>query len=144
MSTTDRFTSLEEVHALRQSLKAERDAREEDLRAHWRNFKDKEFRRALLLDAASDLFTHKNALSTLAEGVKLSGGWLPLIGPLLGGRKGLLGNRLFWSGLSVALPFLVKKDGGTRVAELWEGVRNGFQHLKDLVRARNGVHADQE
>jgi len=138
MTKTERFSSLEDVHALRLLLKAERDARAEDLRAHWERIQDKEFRRGLMLDAASDLFRSNNgngsALGALSNGVRMAGGWLPLVGPLLGGRKGVLGSRLFWTGLSLALPVLVNKDGVSRASDLWDSARNGFHWMKDLLR----------
>ncbi len=147
MTRTERFSSLDEVRALRLQLKAERDARAEDLREHWENFKDKEFRKGLMLDAASDLLHMKNGAGTLgalADGVKLAGGWLPMLGPLLGGRKGLLGSRLFWTGLSVALPLLVNKDGTARIGELWDAVRSGINGLKAFVGKNGSAEAEEE
>lgn len=147
MTKTERFTSLDEVHAVKRAMRIERDARMDDLRVHWENVKDKEYRRALLLDAVSDLFQSKNGGGTLgavAEGVKLAGGWLPIVAPLLAGRKGLLGSRLFWSGISLALPLLVSKDGASRIGELWDGVRNGIRQVKDFVRSHSAANADQE
>lgn len=146
MTKTERFSSLEDVHALRLLLKAERDARAEDLRAHWEHIHDKEFRRGLMLDAASDLFRSNNgngsALGALVSGVKMAGGWLPLVGPLLGGRRGVLGSRLFWTGLSLALPLLVNKDGVSRAGDVWDSVRNGIQRMKDLLHGNKGVEVE--
>ena len=140
MTKTERFGTLDEVRALRLRLKDERDARASDLRVHWENIKDKEFRRGLMLDAASDLFHMKNgsgALGAIASGVKMAGGWLPLVGPLLGGRKGLLGSRLFWTALSAVLPLLVNKDGASRIGDLWNAVRHGIQQVKGSMSDRN-------
>lgn len=147
MTKTERFNSLAEVRALRQQLRTERDARAEDLRVHWVNVKDKEFRRGLMLDAASDLFRMKNgagALGVAASAVKMAGGWLPVIGPLLGGRKGILGSRLFWTGLSVVLPLLVNKDRASLMGNLWENVRNGIQRAKEFLRTRNDDPEEDE
>lgn len=147
MTKTERFNSLAEVRKHREQLLTERDARAEDLRAHWERIQDKEFRRGLMLDAASDLFRMNNgagALGAIAGGVKMAGGWLPLIGPLLGGRKGILGSRLFWTGLSVALPLLVNKDGASRIGDLWDGVRNGIQQVKGFMRSHNGTEVEDE
>ena len=147
MTKTERFNSLADVRLLRQQLKAERDARADDLRVHWDNVKDKEFRRGLMLDAASDLFRINNGASALgmaAGAVKMAGGWLPIIGPLLGGRKGILGSRLFWTGLSVALPLLVNKDGASRIGDLWDGVRKGMEQLKEFMRSHNGTEVEDE
>lgn len=147
MTKTERFSSLEDVRTLRLQFKAERDARAEDLRAHWERIQDKDFRRGLMLDAASDLFRMNNgstALGAIAGGVKMAGGWLPLVGPLLGGRKGILGSRLFWTGLSVALPLLVNKDGASRIGDLWDGVRNGIQQVKEFMRSHNGTEVEDE
>lgn len=147
MTKTDRFHSLADVHLLRQQLKAERDARADDLRIHWENFKDKDFRRGLLLNAASDLFRIKNgngALGAIASGVKMAGGWLPMIGPLLGGRKGILGSRLFWTSLSVVLPLLVNKDGASRIGDLWDGVRSGIQKVKEFMRNTDASEGEDE
>jgi hypothetical protein len=147
MTKTERFRSLDEVRALRLELKAERDARAEDLREHWEHIKDKDFRRGLMLDAASDLLHLNNGAGTLgaiAGGVKMAGGWLPIIGPLLGGRKGLLGSRLFWTGLSIALPLLVNKDGASRVGEIWDSVRSGIDHVKEFVRKHKSVEVEDE
>ncbi len=146
MTKTDRFNSLAEVRTHRDQLRAERDARLDDLHVHWENVKDKEFRRGLMLDAASDLFRMKKgngALSALANGVKMAGGWLPIVGPLLGGRKGLLGSRVFWTSLSVALPLLVNKDGASRIGELWDGVRNGFDKVRAFVHKRTGTEENE-
>lgn len=147
MTKTERFSSLDEVRALRLQLKDERDARADDLRTHWENIKDKEFRRGLMLDAASDLFHMKNGSGTLgaiASGVKLAGGWLPVIGPLLGGRKGILGSRLFWTGLSLVLPLLVNKNGSSPIGDIWNGVRNGFQQVKEFMRNPNASEVEDE
>ena len=147
MTKTERFSSLADVRKHREQLRYLRDARADDLQVHWENLKDKEFRRGLMLDAASDLFRLNNgagALGAIAGGVKMAGAWLPLIGPLLGGRKGILGSRLFWTGLSVALPLLVNKDGSSRIGELWEGLRYRFDQVKDLARSHNSAQANKE
>jgi len=144
---TERFASMADVRKHRERLRMERDARAKDMNVHWENLKDKEFRRGLMLDAASDLFRMNNgagALGAIAGGVKMAGGWLPLIGPLLGGRKGILGSRLFWTGLSVALPLLVNKDGASRIGVLWDGVRNGIQQVKEFMRSHNGTEVEDE
>ena len=147
MTKTERFSSLEDVHALRLLLKAERDARADDLRAHWERLQDKEFRRGLMLNAASDLFRSNSgnggALGALASGVRMAGGWLPLVGPLLGGRKGVLGSRLFWTGLSLALPLLVNKDGVSRAGDVWDSVRNGIQWMKNLMRDHKATKVEE-
>ena len=142
MTKTDRFASMADVRAYRERLKLERDARAHDLIVHWENLKDKEFRRGLMLDAASDLFRLDHGTSALgiaAGAVKMAGSWLPLVGPLLGGRKGILGSRLFWTGLSVALPLLVKKDGSSRIGDLWDSVRNGIRQAKEALRTDNSA-----
>jgi hypothetical protein len=147
MTKTDRFNSLAEVRTHRDQLRAERDARLDDLHVHWENVKDKEFRRGLMLDAASDLFRMKKgngAFGAIASGVKMAGGWLPLVGPLLGGRKGVLGSRLFWTSLSVALPLLVNKDGVSRIGDLWDGVRNGFDRVKEFFGERTSAEDDDQ
>ena len=147
MTKTERFSILADVRKQREQLRIQRDARADDLQVHWENLKDKEFRRGLMLDAASDLFRTKNgngALGAIASGVKMAGGWLRLIGPMLGGRKGILGSRLFWTGLSVALPLLVNKDGSSRIGELWEGLLNRFDQVKDLARSHNSAQANKE
>ena len=146
MRKTERFSTLEEVHMLRLLLKSERDARAEDLRGHWDHITDTEFRRGLMFDAVADLFrSHRgnsSALGALATGVSAAGGWLPLIAPLLGGRKGLLGSRLFWTGLSLALPLLVNKDGAGRSGGVWNNVRNAIEQVKDLVHGHKGSEAE--
>lgn len=132
---------------MRRRLEVERDARADDLRVHWDNIKDKEFRRGLMLDAASDLLHLKNgagALGAIAGGVKMAGGWLPIIGPLLGGRKGLLGSRLFWTGLSIAIPLLVNKDGASRVGDIWEAIRDVIQKFKEHRRSEKEAAMDDE
>lgn len=147
MTKTERFQSLAEVRDLRRRLEVERDARADDLRVHWDNIKDKEFRRGLMLDAASDLLHLKNgagALGAIAGGVKMAGGWLPIIGPLLGGRKGLLGSRLFWTGLSIAIPLLVNKDGASRVGDIWEAIRDVIQKFKEHRRSEKEAAMDDE
>ena len=147
MKKTERFGSLEEVHAQRERLRIERDVCADRLGEHWQRMKDKEFRRGLMLDAASDLLRHDSALGslgTIAEGVKMAGGWLPIVGPLLAGRKGLFGSRLFWSGLSLALPLLVNKDGESRFGDLWDGVRNGIEHVKEFMRKHKAQEVEEE
>ncbi|MBL0045312.1 MAG: hypothetical protein IPP33_13250 [Flavobacteriales bacterium] len=145
MTKTERFSSLADVRKHREQLRS-RDARGRPAGALG-ELKDKEFRRGLMLDAASDLFRLNNgagALGAIAGGVKMAGAWLPLIGPLLGGRKGILGSRLFWTGLRVALPLLVNKDGSSRIGELWEGLLNRFDQVKDLARSHNSAQANKE
>lgn len=144
MKTTDRFTSLEEVREERELLKARRDAHMGDLRAHWERFKDKEFRRALLVDAVSDALHPGSVMGAIAEGVKFSGGWLALLGPLIAGRKGLLGSRLFWSGLSFGLPLLVNSDGGSPLGEMWKLIGNGYRKAKRFMQKPAHVEADAE
>lgn len=146
MTKTERFNSLAEVRKHRDQLRVERDARADDLRVHWDNLKDKEFRRGLMLDAASDLFRTKGSgggLGIAAGAVKMAGGWLPLIGPLLGGRKGILGSRLFWTSVSVVLPLLVNKDGAGRIGDLWNGVLNGFDRVREFF-GKGTVAEDNE
>jgi hypothetical protein len=147
MTRTERFSSLDEVRALRLQLKAERDARADDLRVHWENIKDKEFRRGLMLDAASDLLHLNNGAGTLgaiAGGVKMAGGWLPIIGPLLGGRKGILGSRLFWTGLSLVLPLLANKEARSGVGDLWNTIRGAIRQFKDHTRSDKDVVVEDE
>ena len=153
MTTTDRFPDLESVRALRLSLKAERDLRSNDLKMHWENVKDRGYRRALLMDAVKDMLTKETdgrgrdaqgTLGMLAQGVKLAGGWMPVVGPLLAGRKGVFGSRLFWSGLSLVLPLLMKKDAGAKLGELWRDVRGGIAQVKETFRGHNGVAEERE
>lgn len=144
MVRTDRFNDLAEVRALRLRLKAERDVCADHLRVHWEKVKDKEFRRGLMFDAAADLLRTNNgngALFAIANGVKMAGGLLPLVGPLVGGRKGLLGSRLFWTGLSLVLPMLVSKAGYAPLHDLWQGVRNGYAKARAYVREEKGPPA---
>ena len=138
---------MEEVRALRGQLKIVRDARLEDLTIHWQNIQDRDFRRALLMDGVRDLFRKENgspgALGYLAEGVKLAGGWMPIVGPLLGGRRGLFGSRLFWSGLSMALPIVANKGMTGALGELWDAAQSGLRTVKGLFH-QNGVSNERE
>lgn len=151
MTTTDRFPDLESVRALRLALKTERDLRLEDLKTHWEHVKDKSYRRALLVDAVKDLFTKdkdgsQDAPGTsnlLVQGVKMASGWLPLVGPLLGGRKGLLGSRLFWSGLSLALPIVANKGVSGALSGIWGAAQSGLRTVKGLFH-QNGVSKERE
>ena len=147
MTTTDRFTSLEEVRALRGQLKLVRDARLADLTTHWHNIQDRDFRRALLMDGVRDLFRKENgtpgALGYVVEGLKLASGWLPLVGPLLGRRKGLLGSRLFWSGMGLALPLLADKGPKGALSAVWDAAQSGLRRVKGLFH-HNGVSNERE
>ncbi|MBK7268339.1 MAG: hypothetical protein IPI07_02075 [Flavobacteriales bacterium] len=147
MTTTDRFSSMDEVRALRGQLKIVRDARLADLATHWRNIQDKDFRRALLMDGVRDLFRKENgspgALGYVVEGLKLASGWLPVVGPLLGRHKGLFGSRLFWSGMGLALPLLADKGPKGALNAVWDAAQNGLRAVKGLFH-QNGVSNERE
>ncbi|MBK8341619.1 MAG: hypothetical protein IPK99_17310 [Flavobacteriales bacterium] len=153
MTTTERFPDLESVRSHRLALKTERDLRLNDLKAHWENVKDKGYRRALLMDAVTDMLTKdkddrgrdaQSTLGMLAQGAKLAGGWMPIVGPLLAGRRGLFGSRLFWSGLSMALPILANKGATGAMGELWDAAQRGFRTAKGLFDRSNGVSAERD
>lgn len=147
MMGIERFNDLDDVRALRLRLKGERDARATDLRQHWERLQDRDYRRGLMLDAASDLFRSKNgngALGAVAGGLKLAAGWLPVLGPLMGARKGLLGSRLLWTGIGIALPLLLSKGGTARISGAWNSVRDIFQRATEPAHAHRNTSADQE
>lgn len=142
MTTTERFASMEEVRARRGQLKMVRDARLADLTTHWQNIQDKEYRRALLMDAVRDMFRKENgstgALGYVVDGLKLASGWLPLVGPLLGRRKGLLGSPVLWSALGLALPLLADKGPKGALSAVWDAAQSGLRAVKGLFH-QNGV-----
>ena len=140
MATTDRFPDLKSVRAERDRLVAQRDMHMDDLRADLDLLKDKEFRKALLMDTIGDALGSHTALGMVAQGVKHTRGWLPLIAPLLLGRRGILGSRMFWTALGFAVPALVGKEGEWRGGEVWDGLRS----MWDKIRERFGSDPVQE
>ena len=95
------------------------------------------------MDTIGDALGSHSALGLVAQGVKHSRGWLPLIAPLLLGRRGVLGSRMFWTALGFAVPALVGKEGEWRGGEVLDGLRSMWTKLRERFSS-NHVHEEED
>ncbi|MBL0127638.1 MAG: hypothetical protein IPP83_09275 [Flavobacteriales bacterium] len=144
MSNADRFPDLASVRAERVRLQAVRSTYADGLQGTLDLLKDKEYRRALVLDGIGDAIGAPTLLGVLAKGVAGSRGWLPFIAPLLAGRKGILGSRLFWTVLGFALPAVVSKNGEFDLHAIRDGLRSIWSRIRERFAASEDEAAAEE
>ncbi len=145
MSTADRFPDLASVRAERMRLHAERDQYAAGLQETVGQLKDKEFRKALLMDTISDVIGAPTLLGAIAKGASASRGWLPFVAPLLAGRKGILGSRLFWTVLGFALPAVVSKKGEFDIGSIWNGIQTAWSRIREgFASGENAPEEEQD
>lgn len=135
MARTDRFPDLASVRVERARLLAVRADYAHELQGTLDLLKDKEYRKALMLDAIGDAIGAPTLLGALAKGASASRGWLPFIAPLLAGRKGILGSRLFWTVLGYALPAVISKKGDFDMHGILDGLRSIWSNIRERFTA---------
>ena len=135
MARTDRFPDLASVRVERARLLAVRADYAHELQGSLDLLKDKEYRKALMLDAIGDAIGAPTLLGALAKGASASRGWLPFIAPLLAGRKGILGSRLFWTVLGYALPAVISKKGDFDMHGILDGLRSIWSNIRERFMA---------
>ena len=135
MARTDRFPDLASVRVERARLLAVRADYAHELQASLDLLKNKEYRKALMLDAIGDAIGAPTLLGALAKGASASRGWLPFIAPLLAGRKGILGSRLFWTVLGYALPAVISKKGDFDMHGIIDGLRSIWSNIRERFTA---------
>ena len=135
MARADRFPDLASVRAERVRLQAVRAGHAHELQGSLDLLKDKEYRKALMLDAIGEAIGAPTMLGALAKGASASRGWLPFIAPLLAGRKGILGSRLFWTVLGYALPAVVSKKGDFDMHGILDGLRSIWSNIRERFTA---------
>ena len=144
MITPDRFPDLASVRYERMRLIAIRDRYADGLQGTLAQLKDKEFRKALLMDTIGDAIGAPTLLGAIAKGASASRGWLPFVAPLLAGRRGILGSRLFWTVLGFALPAVVSKKGEFDIGSIWDGLRSIISHMRERFAGNEDGSAHHE
>jgi len=125
------FKSLADIARERERLDARRRQHGQRLRQHYGAFRDPAQRRRMVWTSVKSLFprdlgTWKDLFST--------GGAMAASGFARGSRSG--GGRLFWLGLSFALPLLLKRTDPENLRNVAQEVGHSFDRVRDYFRKR--------
>lgn len=125
------FRSLADIATERERLDARRRQHGQRLQQHYGAFRDPARRRRMVWSSLKSLFprdlgTWKDLFST--------GGAMAASGFARGSRSG--GGRLFWLGLSFALPFLLRRTDPDNLKHMAHEVGNSFDRVRDYLRRR--------
>ncbi|MBL8002511.1 MAG: hypothetical protein JNL05_11160 [Flavobacteriales bacterium] len=125
------FRSLADIARERERLDARRRHHGQRLQQHYGAFRDPARRRKMLWSSVKSLFPRD--LGTWKD-LFTTGGSMAASGFARGSRSG--GGRLFWLGLSFALPFLLKRTDPENLRNMAHEVGNSFDRVRDYFRKR--------
>jgi hypothetical protein len=124
------FRSLADIATERERLDARRRQHGQRLQQHYGAFRDPARRRRMVWASLKSLFPRD------------VGTWKAASGFARGSRTG--GGRLFWLGLSFALPFLLRRADPDNLKHMAQEVGNSFDRVRDYFRRRKEAKASAE
>ena len=132
MASKGTYSSLAEVEADLQRLRAERALHSERLQRHWDLMRHPDSRRRLMLGSLRAFFP-KDAgewRDVLAEGGRMAGA--SLASRMKGSR-----HKLFWTGVAVALPWVVQLLEPARLASIMEEAKVTLERIRERFSKRS-------
>lgn len=130
---TERITSLAALHAEKERLMQARTLHSERLQEHWTRLSDPDLRRSMVWSSVRSILPQD---TVTWQDVVSQGGRMAASSIAFRSRK--TRNKLFWMGLSMALPFIVRQIDPERISHLAEELRISLDRVRDrFSKSRN-------
>lgn len=132
----ERITSLAALEAEKERLRQARTHHAERLQGHWTRVSDPGQRRSMVWSSVRSLFPQETVgwQDLFAEGGRMAASSMAF-------RSRKTRSKLFWMGLALALPFIIRGLDAERMGRIVEELRVSFDRIRArFAKAREDRH----